>query len=148
MIVGSAPPERAGAASGISETGLELGGALGISLLGSLGIAIYRGQVAASLPPTVPPDVAEAARDTLGAAIAAAATLPADLGAVVIGIVREAFIHGMQLGAVISAVVAFGVAGLALATLRSIDSSGAKEADAADPRARVAPNLRTDTEAC
>ncbi len=148
MIVGSAPPERAGAASGISETGLELGGALGISLLGSLGIAIYRGQVAASLPPTVPPDVAEAARDTLGAAIAAAATLPADLGAVVIGIVREAFIHGMQLGAVISAVVAFGVAGLALATLRSIDSSGAEEADAADPGARVAPNLRTDTEAC
>ena len=38
MIVGSAPPERAGAASGISETGLELGGALGISLLGSLGV--------------------------------------------------------------------------------------------------------------
>ena len=31
LIVGSAPPERAGAASGISETGAELGGALGIA---------------------------------------------------------------------------------------------------------------------
>ena len=51
LIVGSAPPERAGAASGISETGAELGGALGISILGSIGIAIYRSDVATgSLP--------------------------------------------------------------------------------------------------
>ena len=33
LIVGSAPPERAGAASGISETGSELGGDLGIAIL-------------------------------------------------------------------------------------------------------------------
>ena len=44
LIVGSAPPERAGAASGISETAAELGGALGISILGSLGVALYRGR--------------------------------------------------------------------------------------------------------
>ena len=43
LIVGSAPPERAGAASAISETGTELGGALGIALLGSLGAAAYPG---------------------------------------------------------------------------------------------------------
>src|SRR6266545_2868732 len=42
LIVGSAPPERAGAASGISETGAELGGALGIAILGSIGTAVYR----------------------------------------------------------------------------------------------------------
>ena len=41
LIVGSAPPERAGAASAISETGSELGGALGIALLGSLATAVY-----------------------------------------------------------------------------------------------------------
>ena len=41
LIVGTAPPERAGAASGISETGAELGGALGIALLGSIGTAVY-----------------------------------------------------------------------------------------------------------
>src|SRR6266540_2956996 len=43
LIVSSAPPERAGAASGISETGAELGGALGIAILGSIGVAVYRG---------------------------------------------------------------------------------------------------------
>ncbi|HEV3008240.1 MAG TPA: MFS transporter [Burkholderiales bacterium] len=41
LIMGSAPPERAGAASGISETSSELGGALGIALLGSLATAVY-----------------------------------------------------------------------------------------------------------
>jgi DHA2 family multidrug resistance protein-like MFS transporter len=45
LIVGAAPPERAGAASGISETGTELGGALGIAILGSLGTAVYRSEV-------------------------------------------------------------------------------------------------------
>src|SRR5712671_4098485 len=42
LIVGTAPPERAGAAAAISETGSELGGALGIAILGSIGTAVYR----------------------------------------------------------------------------------------------------------
>ena len=75
LIVGSAPPERAGAASGISETGAELGGALGIAGLGSIGVALYRGQVADQLPSGLPTEVAAAAQDTLGAAVGAAAVL-------------------------------------------------------------------------
>ncbi len=55
LIVGSAPPERAGAASGISETGAELGGALGIAFLGSIGVALYRGQLADNCPPVCRP---------------------------------------------------------------------------------------------
>jgi MFS transporter, DHA2 family, multidrug resistance protein len=43
VVVGAVPPERAGSASGISETGLELGGALGIALLGSIGAAVSGG---------------------------------------------------------------------------------------------------------
>lgn len=46
LAIGSAPPERAGAASGISETSSELGGALGIALLGTIGTAVYRDGVA------------------------------------------------------------------------------------------------------
>lgn len=42
LIVGTAPPERAGSASAISETSAEFGGALGVALLGSLGTLIYR----------------------------------------------------------------------------------------------------------
>ncbi|WP_313616598.1 MFS transporter [Agrobacterium sp.] len=42
LIVGTAPPERAGSASAISETSSEFGGALGVALLGSLGTVVYR----------------------------------------------------------------------------------------------------------
>src|SRR5688572_29700913 len=73
LIVGSAPPERAGAASGISETASELGGALGISILGSIGIALYRSQVSERVPAEIPADASLAAQDTLGAAMSTAA---------------------------------------------------------------------------
>jgi DHA2 family multidrug resistance protein-like MFS transporter len=42
VIVGSVPPEKVGAAAGLSETSTELGGALGIAVLGSLMTLIYR----------------------------------------------------------------------------------------------------------
>jgi DHA2 family multidrug resistance protein-like MFS transporter len=128
LIVGSAPPERAGAASGISETGAELGGALGIAIMGSIGVAIYRADLADRLPADVPAGAAAIARDTLGSAVAVAAELPAQLGAAVLEGAREAFVQGMQLSSAIAAVVAVGLAILALRILR--DAPAPSEADA------------------
>ena len=65
MMAGSAPPERAGAAAGISETSLEFGGALGIAVLGAVGTAVYRGEIDSAVPTGIPPQAAEAVRDTL-----------------------------------------------------------------------------------
>jgi hypothetical protein len=63
MIVGAAPAEQAGAASAISETGTELGLALGVAIIGSLGTAVYRGQLTDTVPGATPPDaVTEGAR--------------------------------------------------------------------------------------
>jgi DHA2 family multidrug resistance protein-like MFS transporter len=118
LIVGSAPPEQAGAASGISETAAELGGALGIAIMGSIGVAIYRAQLTDQLPQGLPAEVGTAARDTLGSAVAVAAQLPTQLGGTVLDAARQAFVAGMQLSSVIAALVAVGVAGLALITLR------------------------------
>jgi DHA2 family multidrug resistance protein-like MFS transporter len=118
LIVGAAPPEQAGAASGISETGAELGGALGIAAMGSIGIAIYRSQLADQLPPGLPAEVATAARDTLGSAVAVGARLPTQLGGAVVHAARDAFVAGMQISSVVGAVVAVGVAVMALVTLR------------------------------
>jgi MFS transporter, DHA2 family, multidrug resistance protein len=120
IIVGSAPPERAGAASGISETSAEFGGALGIAVLGSIGAAVYRNRVADAFPDGVPPDAAEAARDTLGGAVAAAGELPDRLGAALLDAAREAFTQGLQVTAVISAAIVLGMAILALALLRHV----------------------------
>jgi DHA2 family multidrug resistance protein-like MFS transporter len=133
LIVGSAPPEQAGAATGISETGSELGGALGIAVLGSIGVAIYRSEVANSLPDTVPADAAMAARDTLGSAVAAAAELPAELGAIVIAAAQQAFVLAMQLSSAFAAVVAIGLGALAVFSLRSHRMQPPAEESEADP---------------
>jgi DHA2 family multidrug resistance protein-like MFS transporter len=62
LVLGSAPPEKAGAASALNETGGELGISLGIAALGSLATAIYRNQVPGSMP--------EPARESLADAVA------------------------------------------------------------------------------
>ncbi len=74
-IIGSARPERAGAVSALGQTGAELGGALGIAVLGSLGAAMYRATVATAVPAGLSPGLAASARDTLSGALGVAAQL-------------------------------------------------------------------------
>lgn len=120
LIVGSAPPEKAGAASGISETSGELGGALGLAILGSIGTAVYRSELAKTLPAGLPAETAVFARDTLGSAVAAAQQLPGQLGTHLLEAARQAFTTGLRLTAAISAVLAVGVAIIAMRLLRSV----------------------------
>jgi DHA2 family multidrug resistance protein-like MFS transporter len=127
IIVGSAPPERAGAASGISETSAELGGALGIAVLGSVGTAVYRSEVTGAVPADVPPAAAEASRDTLGGAVAAAEELPDPLGAELLDAAREAFTQALQLTAITSAAIVVGVAILAAVVLRDVRKGSGPE---------------------
>ncbi|TAH35520.1 MAG: MFS transporter [Planctomycetota bacterium] len=118
IIIGAAPPQRAGAASAISETSSELGGALGIAILGSIGTAVYRGELAHDIPAAVPPEAAHAARDTLGGALVAAGQLPDELGAELLGTARAAFARSLGLTAAICAAVALATAVAVLAVLR------------------------------
>jgi DHA2 family multidrug resistance protein-like MFS transporter len=120
LMVGAAPPERAGGAAGISETSSEFGGALGIAALGAAGTAVYRGQIDDAVPAGVPPGAAEAARDTLGAAVAAAEELPGPVGSELVDAAREAFTQALQLAATISGSVAIGAAVLAAGQLRRV----------------------------
>lgn len=122
LIIGAAPPQRAGAASAISETGAEFGGALGIAVFGSIGVAIYRGTMAVAVPAGVPFHVAEAARDTLGGAVAVTGELPTALGVRLVDAARVAFIEGLQLTAAISAVGAIGIALLVAVLLRHVEA--------------------------
>ena len=132
LIVGSAPPEQAGAATGMSETSGELGGALGIAILGSLGTAVYRTEVADRLPPDLPPAVVDAARDTLGGAVAIAQTLPEEAGAALVSVAQVAFIDALHFVAAVAAVGAILTAIGAAAALRSVP-----------PRAEPSPEAAT-----
>jgi DHA2 family multidrug resistance protein-like MFS transporter len=124
LVVGSASPERAGSAAALNETSGEFGFALGIATLGSIVTAIYRTGVADAIPAGVPAGAAEAARDTLAGATAAAANLPAPVATALLTPAREAFTNGMHVAAGLSAVLLLGVAVLVVTALRNVRPSG------------------------
>jgi hypothetical protein len=113
-------PERAGASAGISETAAEFGGALGIAVFGSIGVAIYRGVLAGAVPAGVPIAAAEAARDTLAEATKVASDLPAGVGLALVEVARGAFPQGLHVTAVISVVGSIALAVLVLTLLRHV----------------------------
>jgi MFS transporter, DHA2 family, multidrug resistance protein len=136
LIIGSAPPERAGAASGISETGAELGGALGIAIFGSIGIAVYRSAMAVAVPAGTPSEAAEAARGTLGGAIATAAQLPDHLGAALVEAARVAFVEGLHVTAAISAVGSVALAIFVAIVVGRVRAAAAEAASSGPEAAR------------
>ena len=124
LIVGSAPVEQAGAASAISETSSELGGALGIAVLGSVGAAVYRGIMVDAVPAGVPAQSVDVARGTLGGALAEAGRLPGMVGSELMEVARAAFMHAMELTAWISAAIALATAVLVVGLLRGVRTQG------------------------
>ena len=131
LIVGSAPPEQAGAATGMSETSGELGGALGIAILGSIGTVVYRTEVAGSLPADLPAGVLEAALDTLGGALAIAETLPQALAATLVAAAQVAFIDALHFVAAVAAVAAVITAIATAVALRSVPARSEPAAEEA-----------------
>jgi DHA2 family multidrug resistance protein-like MFS transporter len=140
LIIGSAPPERAGAAAGISETSAELGGALGIAVFGSIGVAIYRGVLAGAVPAGVPIAAAEAARDTLAEALTVARDLPEGVGLALVEVARGAFIQGLHVTAVISLIGAIALAIFVLTLLRHVPTPSAEEEPAFPPDRFLPPD--------
>ncbi|MCD0447440.1 MFS transporter [Glycomyces sp. A-F 0318] len=108
LVVGSVPPQRAGSAAALSSIGGDLGTALGVALLGSLGNAVYAGTV------RVPDGAAESMED----ATAAAQDLPDPLGRELLAAASEAYTNGLNAIGVAGAVITAVSAAIALAMLR------------------------------
>ncbi|HEY3260291.1 MAG TPA: MFS transporter, partial [Pseudonocardiaceae bacterium] len=120
IVLGAAPPEKAGSASSIMETGGQLGIAGGIAIMGSIGAAVYRGEIADTLPAGVTGSAADAARESISGAVAAAAGLPSQLAGEVLAAARPAFVSGLHTVVLICALVFVGLAVLATAALRHV----------------------------
>jgi DHA2 family multidrug resistance protein-like MFS transporter len=116
LILGAAPAARAGAASAVAETGQELGGAIGVAVLGSIGTAVYRSQLGAG--------VVGPAHETLGGAVAVARGLPGRSGDALLEAARVAFTHGLHAAAVGAAIVMALGAVVAWVTLRGVPAHG------------------------
>ncbi|MBX6168529.1 MAG: DHA2 family efflux MFS transporter permease subunit [Thermobispora bispora] len=110
-LLASVPKERAGAAGAISETAHEMGGALGIAVLGTVLTGTYRNGLV--LPAGLPDGLAAEARDTLAGALKAAAALPGAAAGAVARAARQAFVEGIHVtvltGAAILLVLAIAV---------------------------------------
>ncbi|GAB2863985.1 MFS transporter [Actinocorallia aurea] len=102
VIVSSVPKEQAGAASAVAETAYELGGALGIAVLGSIVTTVYRGFAA---PAGTPPEAAEAAHGSLGGAVRAAEGLGGERGEALLTAAQDAFAAGLRGTAAVGAAV-------------------------------------------
>lgn len=113
-ILASIPPERAGAGASVSETAIELGVALGTAVLGSIAAAVYRSSLDGVAD--VPAESLDVARDTLGAAAAAADELGGAAGATLYDAAAAAFVDGFHAAAWVAALAMVLVAGWALRT--------------------------------
>jgi MFS transporter, DHA2 family, multidrug resistance protein len=124
LVVGSVPPDRAGAAAGLSSTVNDLGISLGVAVVGSIGVARYRAEMTSAVPTGLPADIDAVARDDLGGAIAAASRLPAETGAALLDAARAAFTSGLHAGAAAAAVIAAAGAVLGAVALRHVPPTG------------------------
>ncbi|GAB3141102.1 MFS transporter [Micromonospora sonneratiae] len=103
-IMSALPRERAGVGSAVSNTVRQVGGALGVAVLGSVLAGVYRSEIAPTT--TGLPDAArDAANESIAGAYGAAERLGA-VGADVIVAANDAFVSAMHVAAALSAVVA------------------------------------------
>ncbi|ACQ78711.1 major facilitator superfamily MFS_1 [Beutenbergia cavernae DSM 12333] len=119
LVVGSAPPEKAGSAAAASESSGELGYGLGIAVVGSVAAAVYASRLSASTTASLSAADEAAARGSLAGAVEVARTLGDDA---LLDAAREAFLAGMRAGLVGVVGVMVGVAVIGLGALRHVPS--------------------------
>ena len=111
LVMGTVPPERAGASSALMETASEFGGALGIAILGSIGTAVYRAHLHGAV---------DAARETLSGAVATAVQLPTPAGTALLTAARTAFVTSLHVAAWVLAAAMLLSAVLTVMLLRGV----------------------------
>ena len=118
-VLASVPPERAGMGSAVNDGMAELGGSLGVAILGSLLSLGYRNQIeeqiraAGAAINSIPPAVVEAVRESLAAGSLAVQQLPASLAAPIRVVAGNAFVSGMTTALMVGAAIT--LAGVVLA---------------------------------
>jgi EmrB/QacA subfamily drug resistance transporter len=114
-IMGALPPEQAGAGSAVNDTTREFGGTLGVAIVGSVFLSVYSAKVIDGYRSLGLPEQYESVvRESMGGGLGVAGQLaegPADQLA---AFVKSAFIDGLALGSLVSAVVVIIGAAVAL----------------------------------
>ena len=120
LIISSVTPDKAGAASGVSETAYELGAVLGTAVLGSILTASYRSTI--EIPEGLNATDSTAARETLGGAVEVASSAPAGVGEQLLDSARHAFDSGVVTTSWVAVALMAVAITITLVTLRSVRS--------------------------
>ena len=135
-IMGSLPPEKAGVGSAVNDTTRELGGTLGVAVLGSVFSSVYGPRLAEALSGLpIPAPALQAARGSVGATLAVAQQAGPEGGQAIVNAARTAFVDGLGAASLVAAGVVFLGALLALVLLPARAAlHGAAAGDAAHDR--------------
>jgi EmrB/QacA subfamily drug resistance transporter len=106
-IMGSLPPAKAGVGSAMNDTTRQIGGALGVAILGSIMSSSYSASIVRSLR-SLPGPLMAAAKSGVGATIPIGAQIGGPTGQAIIAAAKAAFIHAMDRGLEVGAAVALG----------------------------------------
>jgi len=119
-VMGSLPSGHTGVGSATNGTFMQVGGALGVAVIGSLMNARYQGRMTSALAPYhIPHAIMQAILGSLGGALAVASHVGGLLGAELAHLARSAFVSGMDLGLATGACVAVAGCLIALFALPS-----------------------------
>ena len=116
-IMGALPRDRAGVGSAVNDTTRQIGGALGVAVIGSL--FAWRYHASLSDLSGLPADAASAAQNSIGKAIQVAKTLPSEQAASLLENAKHAYVSGMRVGVWTCALILIGAAFLAAKFLPS-----------------------------
>jgi EmrB/QacA subfamily drug resistance transporter len=104
-IMGSLPLHQAGVGSAVNDTSREVGGALGVAIVGSMLSSLYSSDLNAKLPAAVPSPVRDAAGQSVGAALQVSGQL-GRVGRPLADAARESFVYAMTRASLVTAAVA------------------------------------------
>ncbi len=103
-IMGALPPARVGAGSAVNDTTREVGGTLGVAVVGSVMASLYGSHLAHSLGALgLPSSVVDASRESVIAGLTVSSHLPEQLRGPAAAAVRDAFMSGLSAGSLVAA---------------------------------------------
>jgi hypothetical protein len=111
-IMGTLQRDKAGVGSAINDTGREVGGVLGVAVVGSVFVSLYSPKIVENfdkipgLTENLPPGLLGVAEDSVGAAYQIAQQVPETLREQVQDAVSNAFLQGFATACIVASVVA------------------------------------------
>jgi hypothetical protein len=106
-IMGSLPKEKAGVGSAMNDTTRQVGGALGVAVLGSIFNSAYTGGFGTVLS-RLPATLAGQVRSSFGGALVVANGIGGGAGRTIAEAASSSFVHAMDRGLVIGSFIALG----------------------------------------